>query len=372
MSWNGSNDNNKKKPDPWGSSNQDQPPDIDELIKKLQDWIKRTFSDQDGGGSSGGSSGGSGGSAPAIGGSFFLILFVFVLIAYVAMGFYVVDEQEQAVVFRLGAVMEVSESPGLHWNPPLIDDVRLVNVTRVREINHRTNMLTKDLNFVLVSVAVQWVIADPSKYLVKVSDPESSLVHATESAVRHVVANLDMELVMTKGRIPMAQEIEVRTQRSLDEYGTGILISSVNVNETLPPQEVKAAFDDVQKAKEDKARIENEALAYAEALIPEARGKALRILEDARGYKDRVVSEAKGQTDRFLKLLSEYRKAPEVTRDRIYLDTVESVLSKTTKVMVDLEGSGNLLYLPLDQMLSRPKVPSAAVEQRDHVPQNQE
>jgi membrane protease subunit HflK len=268
------------------------------------------------------------------------------------LGFYQVDEQERAVVLRFGKYHETVR-PGLQWNPPLIDEVIKVNTTKVRAASFREIMLTQDENIVEVKLSVQYVINDPDKFVLKVRDPERSLQHASQSALRHVVGDTVMDLVLTEGRAQIAVDVKQRLQAYLDLYETGIFVSTVNVDESKPPNQVQAAFDDVIKAREDEERVKNEAQAYANAVVPEARGAAQRQIEEANAYMEQVIANAEGEADRFNKLLTEYQKAPEVTRERLYLDAVQGVFSNTNKVMVDVEGGNNIMYLPLDQLTNR-------------------
>jgi modulator of FtsH protease HflK len=267
-------------------------------------------------------------------------------------GFYQIDQQERAVVLRFGEYLETVQ-PGLQWNPPGIDEVIKVNTTKVRSASMREIMLTQDENIVEVRLSVQYVINDPEKFVLKVRDPERSLQHATQSALRHVVGGTSMDLVLTEGREQIGIEVEDRLQEYLDLYETGILVSKVNVDESKPPSQVQAAFDDVIKAREDEERVKNEAQAYANGIVPEARGGAQRQIEEASAYKEQVIANAEGEAERFTKLLAEYKKAPEVTRERLYLDAMQGVLSNTSKVMVDVEGGNNVMYLPLDKLAGK-------------------
>jgi len=340
MAWNepgGGKDN-----DPWGNRGGDQgPPDLDEAFRKLQQKLNGLF------GSGGG--GGGTGSTSLSGGTIGLILLVAALI-YAGLGIYTVDQQERGVVFRLGKLVPEAVLPGLAWNAPIIDEVFLTNVTRVRTHPHRTEMLSGDANIVDVAITVQYVIDSPTDYVVNVRDPERSLAHATESALRHAVGSATMDEVLTEGRAQLAIDVKERLQRYLNVYGTGLLVSTVNIEETAPPAPVKAAFDDVQKAKEDEETLVNEADAYLESVVPVARGVAAQQVQEATAYRDQVVAEAQGETQRFLKLLKEYKLAPEVTRTRLYIDALEKVLSSSSKVMVDVKGGNNMLYLPLDRI----------------------
>lgn len=332
--------------DPWGKPGDQGPPDLDEAFKKFQGQFSGIFGGR-------GKSGGTGQQKRRGGRSSVSYLLIFLLVAYGVWGLYQVDEQERGVVFRFGAVQEDVVMPGLHWNPPIIDAVEKVNVTRVNSHQHRALMLTEDENIVDVSLTVQYVVNDPIGYLVNVRRPVRSIDHATESALRHVVGSSGMDAVITSGRAAIATEIESRLQSYLDTYGTGILVSKVNIDESAPPNQVREAFNDVQKAQEDEQRIINEANAYAESVIPQARGEAQKIIEQANAYRDRVIARSTGEAERFEKLLAEYKLAEEVTRSRLYIDAMESVLSNSSKIMIDVEGGNNLMYLPLDR-ISRP------------------
>ena len=332
MSWNG-NDNK----DPWGRN--DTPPEIDEVIKKVRQRIESIF----GGGSSGDSSGG-GFSLKSLP----LILGVLVLL-WVGAGIYQVEQAERSVVLRLGKFQEI-KGPGLRWNPPIIDAWEIVDVVRVRPHRHDALMLTKDENIVDVTVSIQYQIADPQKYVLDIRDADASLVQATESALRHVVGGSIMDDTLTTGRELIAQEVKTRLQRYLNKYNTGLEVVIVNIEDSSPPNQVQEAFDDVIKAREDEVRARNEAETYANGLVPEARGQAQRMLQDAEAYKEQVTSEAEGDATRFNLLLSEYQKAPDVTRNRLYLDSIQGVMSNSTKVMIDVEGGNNILYLPLDKI----------------------
>jgi membrane protease subunit HflK len=214
-------------------------------------------------------------------------------------------------------------------------------------------MLTEDENIVKVKMTVQYVISDITAYLLNVREPDKSLYQATESALRHVVGSTEMHEVLTEGRAEVAVAVKDRIQTYMFDYGTGISVTQVNIEETAPPDAVRAAFDDVIKAREDEVRLRNEADAYANQVVPEARGQGQRYTEEAQGYKERVTAQSRGEAERFNKLYAEYRLAPEVTKTRMYIDTLESVMSSSTKVMIDVEGGNNILYLPLDKILEQ-------------------
>lgn len=348
MAW---NEPGKDK-DPWGGrgggNNSDGPPDLDEAFRKLQEKLNGIFG---GGGSSGKSSGGSNF------GPLFVIVGLVALVFYFGAGFYQVDAKERAVVLKFGAFSEI-KTEGLNWNAPIITDVYIVNVTGERQYPSRGLMLTEDESIVELPITVQYNVSDVKAYVLNVRDPETSLRHATDSAVRHVIGSTELNQVLSEGRQAIAAEVKQRLQQYMDSYGAGIQVINVNIQEARPPEEVRSAFDDVIKAKEDEARLKNQAQAYANGIIPEARGRAQRMLEEAEAYKAEVVARAEGESDRFESLLAEYKRAPEVTRQRLYLETMETVMTNSSKVMVDVEGGNNMLYLPLDRMGNR----SSAVE----------
>ncbi|MFT7318865.1 FtsH protease activity modulator HflK [Congregibacter sp.] len=338
MAWNEPGGGNKPR-DPWGGDNQG-PPDLDEALKKLQQRLGGLF-----GGSKGGGGGGGGGASASL---IIVVLFGAALV-WALMGLYQIDEQERAVVLRFGKYHSTAQ-PGLQWNPPLIDEVIRVNTTKVRAASFREIMLTQDENIVEVNMSVQYIIDDVKNFVLEVREPENSLKHAAQSALRHVVGGMTMDLVLTEGRTRIATEVDERLQNYLTSYTTGIRLSAVNVDDSKPPSQVQAAFDDVIKAREDEERVKNEAQSYANGIVPESRGQAQRQIEEASAYREQVIANAEGEADRFTNLLTAYRKAPVVTRERLYLDAVQNVLTNTSKIMVDVEGGNNMLYLPLDKL----------------------
>ncbi len=343
MAWNEPGGNNQ---DPWGGrKNNDGPPDLDEALKKFQDKINNLFGNK---GSKSGREGSSGGGS-GISGSMIGVLGVIALLAYLAFGIYQLDEKEQAVVLRLGKFHSIV-GPGLHWNPKFIDTVYTVNITEERQYRTGGLMLTEDESIVELPVTVQYNIADIKDFVLNVKSPESSLQQATDSALRHVVGSTELNQVLSEGRAKIANEMSGRLQSYLESYRTGINVVGVNIQEGKPPAAVKDAFDDVVKAKEDQERFKNQSQAYANAIVPEARGKAQRAIEEANAYRDQVIAKAEGEAERFNRLLAEYNKAPEVTRERLYLDAIESVMANSSKVLVDVEGGNNMMYLPLDKI----------------------
>ena len=292
------------------------------------------------------------------GGSSVILVLCGLLLLWGLFGIYQLDQQERAVILRFGKFAGVA-GPGLRWNPPLIDRIHRVNVTKVYSISYSGQMLTQDENIVSIQITAQYRILDPVSFVLRVREPLLSLHHAMESALRHVVGGTGIDKVITFGREEVAEEVNERLQRYTNLYETGINIVKVNINEADPPQEVKAAFDDVNKALEDEARFKNEAEAYANEVVPRARGKARRVEEEAEAYRQDVIARATGEAERFDKLRQAYEQAPEVTRERLYIDAVEEVLSGVSKVVVDMDEGGSLFFLPLDRMLSG-QLPAAA------------
>ncbi|RRJ82313.1 FtsH protease activity modulator HflK [Aestuariirhabdus litorea] len=341
MAWNEPGGNGKDQ-DPWGGGNRggnQGPPDLDEAFRKLQEKLNGIF-----GGKGGGSSSSSGG------GGVFVVALLVAFAAYIWNAVYIVDQKERAVVLRFGEYLE-TVTPGLHIYFPPIDSKYQENVTEFRTYNLRQQMLTEDENIVEVAMSVQYNISDLKDFILNVENPESSLEQATQSALRHVVGGSEMHQVLTEGREAMADEVRERLQSYINNYGSGINVGKINVESTSAPQEVQPAFDDVIRAREDKERSQNRAQSYANAIVPEARGEAQRLLEEAEGYRQEVIARAEGEANRFTQLLTEYRKAPEVTRQRIYLDTLQEVLGQSNKVLVDVDGGNNMMYLPLDKIM---------------------
>ncbi len=361
MAWNEPGGRDDKN-DPWSSGGNDRggrrpngddqgPPDLDEALQKFMDKINSLLgAGKKSGGSGGGStSGGQGG--PGFG--FIGVLALLAAVVWAGMGFYTVDQQERGVILRLGKFTETVQ-PGLQWNPPLIDDVTKLNVTRVRTYDHRSLMLTKDENIVDVDMTIQYVVSDPKSYVLNVRDPETSLGHASESSLRHTVGATNLDGILTEGRETLAIEVAERLQRYMEVYGTGLAISRVNIKNATAPSQVQDAFDDVIKAREDEQRVKNQAESYANGIVPEARGTAQRVMEEANAYREEVVARATGEADRFSALLEAYAVAPDVTRERLYIETLQQVYSNTPKVMIDSEAGGNnMMYLPLDKLMER-------------------
>ncbi|WP_018915704.1 FtsH protease activity modulator HflK [Vreelandella zhanjiangensis] len=330
-----------------GGNNQG-PPDLDEALKKFQDKLNGMLG---GGGKKkgGGSKRDGGGGKPRNSLALPGLLVVVALAIWAASGFYLVDQSERGVVLRFGEYQGVVQ-PGLQWNPPLIDDVRMVNVTRVRSVSQTQSMLTRDENIVEVEISAQYQVQDPRDFVLNVRDPALSIENALDSALRHVVGGTDMIDILTSGREILGSSVASRLQSYLDAYGAGVRLQTINIESTSAPAPVIDAFDDVIRAREDRQRTINEGMAYANAIIPAAQGQAQRVVEQGQGYRESVVAEAQGQANRFNALLTEYRNAPDTMRERMYLDTIEAVFSSTPKVLLDVSENAPLMYLPLDQM----------------------
>lgn len=345
--------------DPWGNNNRgggnrnngNQPPDLDEAIKQLMAKLNGLFGGKkpSGGGSNSGNSNTSG---------LFGIIAGIVLVALLINSVYTLDEQERGVLLRLGKYQETT-MPGLHFKIPFVDQVLKVNTTKVRTLEIRESMLTEDENIVEVELNAQYRVSDPVSFVLRIQQPEGSLRMAAQSALRHHVGSASMDEVLTTGRVQLASDVEVRLQEYLDRYRTGMVLTNVNVKDARPPEQVRSAFDDVQVAKLDKERMTNEAEAYANAVVPEARGSAQRQLEEAAAYRQKVISRAEGEAQRFDQLYAEYKKAPQVTRERLYIDAISEVYARASKVLLDTEGGNNMMYLPLDKLVQNlPATPS--------------
>lgn len=327
--------------DPWGSGG-NSPPDLDAVLKRFSDRLNRIF---------GGGGGGGGGGDRGLGGGPIVAILIVLAALWFLSGWYQVDAQQQAVVLRFGKFHQIT-TEGLHWRPRFVDQVIKIAVTTERryETQPRNEMLTEDENIVELPLTVQYNVGDVKDYVLNVRDPELSLREATDSALRHEVGSTKFDAVISTGRADLSVAVARRLQTYLDQYGTGINIVKVNIQEAKPPSAVRAAYDDVVKAREDRERVINEAQSYANGVVPEARGQAQRTIEEAQAYRERVVAEAQGEAQRFEKLLTEYRKAPEVTRQRLYVEAVSEVVGGTSKVLVDVSGGNNLIYLPLDKL----------------------
>ncbi len=350
MAWN--EPGGPKNNDPWGNKNNDQgPPDLDEVIKNLNNKIAKLF-----GGKGGGNRGGGGSSSSNQPSTIIFVIAAIIGIAIWAMsGIYTVDQGKKAVVLQFGEAYKTVDA-GIQWYIPLIQSYQIVDVSASRSLNiggstHEALMLTKDENIVDIKVAVQYKVSNAENFLFKVRDPGFVLRQVSESAVREVVGKNKMDFILTEGRSQIAAKIGKLAQEILDRYKTGLLITRFTLQSAKAPSQVQHAFEDVNAAREDKERYINIAQAYRNDVIPKARGYAAKQTAGSEAYKARVIAEAEGEVSRFLSVLKEYEKAPEVTRDRLYLDAMETVYSNTSKVMVDTKGGNNILYLPLDKMM---------------------
>ncbi len=344
----------------WNDNNTQTPPELDEVIKDFKNKFNSTF---------GGKSSGNSGASKAAKGSFKYI-FILAFIVWMATGIYIIDPAERGVVLRFGA-FQTSTTQGPHWHIPYpVESVYKVNVEQVRSaeigfrnaqnsysggVSSESLMLTRDENMVDVKLAVQYKIANAQDYLFNVSNPELTLSHVVQSIIRQVVGDNTMDFVLTTGRDQVAQEVKTASQALINDYGLGIQITAVTMQDAQPPVQLKAAFDDVVKAREDEQRYINEARAYANDIVPKARGASQRLLAEAEAYKSEVVSKSEGEAYRFTQILTEYTKAPGVTKERLYRETLEDVLSNTNKVIVD-SNSNSLMYLPIDQLINSNRV----------------
>ena len=350
MAWNEPGGNNK---DPWSGKGGDQgPPDLDEVVKKMQEKLGGLFGGGRGGRGGGGDDGGGRSSGPGAGSlkGAALIVVAGLVVMLGVKSFYTIDPAERGVEMRFGAYKSVTQ-PGPHFLVPFIDQVVKVDVDQISSFRHKAQMLTRDENIVDIELTIQSRIQDAADYLFQDQNPEKTMRDATETAVRATIGKSDLDYILTEGRSSIAADIRGRVQALLDTYRTGLEVTSVNTQPAKPPEQVKGAFDDAIKAREDKERFKNEAQAYANEVVPKARGAGARQVEDAKAYRAKVIAMSQGETSRFLAVLSEYEKAPEVTRQRLYLQTVEDVLGKTSKVMMDAQGGNSLMYLPLDKLI---------------------
>ncbi|MFK7856926.1 MAG: FtsH protease activity modulator HflK [Granulosicoccus sp.] len=351
MAWNepGGNDN-----DPWGNrKNSGGPPDLDEVVKNLKNWFDSLLGKKP---SSGGGTPRAGGGLPggSISGKGVGLIAAILGIVWLASGIYVIQPAQAGVVTQFGAFVKTT-TPGPHWRLPWpIQEVEKVDVEEIRSAKLVNQLiLTQDENIVDIDLAVQYNINSAEDYLFNVRGPDRTLEEVVESAVREVVGSTDLESVLTTGRDVVWNTTAGSLQEVLDSYNAGIFVTAVNLERAQPPEEVQAAFSDAIKAREDKERFINEAQAYRNEVLPRARGDAQRALEESEAYKTRVEQAAIGESERFLSLLAEYSKAPEVTRERLYLEAMETVLGSTSKVLIDNDSGNSLMYLPIDQLVNQ-------------------
>ena len=345
----------------WGKKNNEGPPDLDEILRKLQQKVLGFFGFRGRGPDAPRPPGDP--SASAIGGGIMFVVLLVVAV-WLASGLYIVDEGTRGVVLRLGKYIETT-MPGLHWHIPIpIETVENVNVAQVRtvEVGYSGNarnkqpqealMLTDDENIVDVQFAVQYTLKSPEDWLFNNNHPDDNVKQAAETAIREVVGKSKMDFVLNQGRSEIASGVKLLMQHILDRYKTGINVTTVNLLGASAPEQVQPAFEDVVRAGQDRERFKNEGQAYANDVVPRARGIAARLIEEANGYRASVVSTAQGDAARFRQVLTEYEKAPAVTRERMYLDTMQQIYSSTTKIYVDQKSGQNLLYLPIDKIMA--------------------
>ena len=340
----------------WGNKNSGGPPDIEAVLRDINKKISALF------GNKGGGTGGGGGTHKKSNVSMGLVVGVAILL-WLASGFYIVDASQRGVVLRFGSFVETTQ-PGPRWHIPFpVESVEVVNISQVRtvEIGYRENvknkilkeslMLTDDENIIDIQFAVQYVLKDPAEYLFNNRAPDENVRQAAETSIREIVGKNKMDFVLYEGREQVAAAATKLIQEILDRYKSGILVSKVTMQNAQPPEQVQAAFDDAVKAGQDRERQKNEGQAYANDVIPRAKGAAARLMQEAEGYRQRVIASAEGDASRFKQILVEYEKAPAVTRERMYIDMMQQILTSTSKVMVDQKSGTSLLYLPLDKLI---------------------
>ncbi len=331
--------------DPWKGGNGQQPPDLDEVFANVQRRLKKIM----GGGGGDDKRGSSGRGGPSMGG-LFLLVGVLLLIWIAWNSIHIVDESERGVVLRFGEYSRTL-TPGFNITMPRpIEEVIKVNVSRVSSLESQSRMLTGDENLIDLAFAVQYRIVEPEKFLFNVEDPIDSLAQAADSAMREIVGTNNMDFILEIGRGQVALDSQALLEEIISRYDPGIDITSFNLQQVRPPSQVRSAFDDVVRAREDQIRFANEAQAYANQEVPEARGRAARVLEEAQGYRDAIIAQATGEADRFVAIYDQYALAPEVTRERLYLETLEKVYGRSAKILMDVTDSNNMFYLPLDTM----------------------
>jgi modulator of FtsH protease HflK len=364
MAWNDPGRNRN----PWGNRPDKGPGDLDEALRNLQRKLSQMFGGKDGGGDGGREGGrGAGSGSGAIRGFGFSTVALVLLGVWALTGFYVVDAAERGVVTRFGQYVATTE-PGLRWHVPWpIEARQIINVESIEGVQEQTRMLTSDENLVDINFAVQYRRAEPVAYAFNVRDPDTTLKEVAESAIRETVGRSQLDFVLEQGRQEITAKTKELIQRTLAAYKTGIEVTTVNLQGVNVPEQVQSSQRDAIKAREDKERLGLEAQAYANDILPKAKGSAARQSEDAIAYKARIVADAEGEAQRFSQLLDSYQRAPEVTRKRLYYETIEEVLGNTNKVLVDTKGTGNMLYLPLDKM-SEGRARTLTLDEQRQVP----
>ena len=348
MAWNDSGGNSGgKRNNPWGGGNKPEqgPPDLDEVVRNLQRRLSALFG--------GGGSRGSGGPSNAMRGFGFGSIALVLLAIWAFTGLYQVDAAERGIVLRFGKHVETT-MPGLRWHLPWpIETRQIVNIQTIESFTENTRMLTADENLVDINMEVQYRRANPLDYAFNVEAPDGTLREVSESAIREVIGRSKLDYVLESGRLDIVVRTKELIQRTIDAYKTGLEVTSVNLQDVKVPNEVASAQADAIRAREDRDRFSLEAQAYANDIIPRARGAAVRQVQDAQAYRARKIAEAEGEAQRFTKLLTEYERAPAVTRERLYIETIEAVLASSKKIVVDTNGTGNLLYLPIDKLIDQ-------------------
>jgi membrane protease subunit HflK len=360
----------------WGNKNGGGPPDLEEIVRNLSKKVDELFAKLTGRSPNNKGGNGAGGKLPSgLGGGAGLIVIIVALI-WVASGFYIVDASQRGVVLRFGKYLEATEA-GPRWHFPYpIETVEVVSLSQVRtvEVGYRENvknkmlkeslMLTDDENIIDIQFAVQYFLKDPGDYLFNNRAPDENVRQAAETAIREVVGKSKMDFVLYEGREQVAASTTKLIQEILDRYKSGILVSKVTMQNAQPPEQVQAAFDDAVKAGQDRERQKNEGQAYANDVVPKAKGAAARLMQEAEGYKQRVIANAEGDASRFKQILVEYEKAPQVTRERMYIDMMQQIMTSSSKVLVDQKsGNGSLLYLPLDKLIQSTNVGASALNE---------
>lgn len=367
MAWNDPGRNRN----PWGNRPDKGAADLDEALRNLQRKLSQMFGGKGGDGGDGrddgrGGGGGGGNDGVVRGFGFASVALVLVIIWGIT-GFYQVDAAERGVVTRFGQYVSTSE-PGLRWHIPWPVEARqIINVETIEGVSDQTRMLTSDENLVDINIAVQYRRAEPVAYAFNVRDPDETLKEVAESAIREIVGRSELDFVLEAGRQEITAKTKELIQRTLDAYKTGIEVTTVNLQGVGVPEQVQSSQRDAIKAREDRERLALEAQAYANDILPKAKGSAARQSEDAAAYKARLVADAEGEAQRFSQLLASYQRAPEVTRKRLYYETMEEVLGNTNKVLVDTKGAGNMIYLPLDK-LSEGRARTLTLDEQRQVP----
>jgi membrane protease subunit HflK len=363
MAWNEPGGNNSPgKRNPWGQRPNQGPPDLDEVLRNLKKKLAELFGGAGTGSGRGGDAGKTsdgGGASAAAGASIGLIALVLAGL-WLATGVYQVDAAERALISRFGKYVRMTQ-PGVGMHLPWpIETKQIVNVSSIDVFTDHTRMLTMDENLVDIDLEVQFRRIDPVAFAFNVRDPDATLGEVSESAIREVVGRANLDKVLEAGRQEIAANTKEQVQRTLDSYKTGLEITSINLRDVKVPEQVSPSQQDAIKAREDKVRYSLEAQAYANDILPKAQGSAGRLIQDAEAYKAQKIADAVGESERFLKLLPEYQRAPQVTRERLYLETVEQIYSRSKKVLIDTEGNGNMIYLPLDRLVEQSRAANAA------------